>query len=87
MSIVKPAAGALPLPPEKYTAEYMNRLIRQLTTIFGQLRNPGQLRGSGDPTVNARAPSPLNLANIPTSATGLQSGDVWSDSGTLKIVS
>jgi len=87
MSIVRPAAGALPLPPETYTAEYMNRLIRQLTTIFGQLRNPGQLRGSGDPTADAKVRSPLNLANIPTSATGLQSGDVWSDSGTLKIVS
>lgn len=87
MSIIKPAAGALPLPPEKYTAEYMNRLIRQLTTIFSQIRNPGQLRGAGDPTTDAKAISPLNLTHIPTSATGLQSGDVWSDAGTLKIVS
>jgi len=28
----------------------------------------------------------LNISNIPTSATGLSSGDVWSDGGTLKIV-
>ena len=29
---------------------------------------------------------PINLQNIPTSASGLSSGDVWNDSGTLKIV-
>ena len=28
----------------------------------------------------------LNISNIPTSASGLSSGDVWNDSGTLKIV-
>ena len=28
----------------------------------------------------------LNLSGIPTSASGLSSGDVWNDSGTLKIV-
>ena len=29
----------------------------------------------------------LNIANIPTSSSGLSSGDIWNDSGTLKIVS
>ena len=29
---------------------------------------------------------PINLQNLPTSASGLSSGDVWNDSGTLKIV-
>lgn len=29
----------------------------------------------------------INFANMPTSSTGLSSGDVWSDGGTLKIVS
>lgn len=29
----------------------------------------------------------LNIASIPTSAAGLVSGDIWSDGGTLKIVS
>ena len=28
----------------------------------------------------------VNMANLPTSATGLNSGDVWNDAGTLKIV-
>jgi hypothetical protein len=31
--------------------------------------------------------SKLNIKNIPTSASGLSSGDVWNDGGTLKIVS
>ena len=29
---------------------------------------------------------PVNLQNIPTSASGLFAGDIWNDSGTLKIV-
>jgi hypothetical protein len=28
----------------------------------------------------------VNIADLPTSATGLSAGDVWNDSGTLKIV-
>jgi hypothetical protein len=28
----------------------------------------------------------INISNIPTSSTGLAAGDIWSDSGTLKIV-
>jgi hypothetical protein len=30
--------------------------------------------------------SPLNVKNLPTSSAGLATGDVWNDSGTLKIV-
>ena len=36
----------------------------------------------GDAVVNQ-----LKISNIPTSSGGLSSGDIWSDSGTLKIVS
>jgi len=28
----------------------------------------------------------VNIADLPTSATGLSSGDVWNSAGTLKIV-
>lgn len=28
----------------------------------------------------------VNIVDLPTSATGLSAGDVWNDSGTLKIV-
>jgi len=30
--------------------------------------------------------SPLNVKNLPTSSAGLATGDIWNDSGTLKIV-
>ena len=30
--------------------------------------------------------SVINIANIPTSATGLATGDIWSNSGVLTIV-
>ena len=81
------ARGALPLPPAEYSQQYTNQLIRQLETIFNQLRNPGPVYCSGDPAADSKAKAGLNIANIPTSTTGLKSGDVWSDSGVLKIVS
>ena len=28
----------------------------------------------------------INISNIPTSSAGLSAGDIWNDSGTLKIV-
>lgn len=87
MSITRPSRPSLPLPPQKYDESYMSRLVKTIETAFSVITNVGQLQGSGDPTANSKQPSPLNLANIPTSATGLNSGDVWSDSGTLKIVS
>lgn len=42
----------------------------------------------GTPTEAMRIKSSggLNLSSLPTSASGLSSGDVWNDSGTLKIV-
>lgn len=80
------ARGALPLPPAEYSQTYTNQLVRQLETIFNQLRNPGPINCAGDLTSGSRAKSGLNIANIPTSSTGLKSGDVWSDSGILKIV-
>lgn len=80
------ARGALPLPPPEYSQQHMNLLIRQLETIFNQLRNPGPIVCAGDSSTDSRARSGLNIINIPTSATGLKSGDVWSDGGTLKIV-
>lgn len=87
MSITRPTRPSLPLPPAEYDQSYISRLVKAMDTALSVLSNVGPLRGSGDPTANAKQPSPLNLANIPTSAAGLNSGDVYSDSGTLKIVS
>ena len=45
------------------------------------IASDGTITASGDVIVNK-----LNISNIPTSASGLSSGDVYNDSGTLKIV-
>jgi hypothetical protein len=81
--------SALPLPPKEYNAEYMNRLIRQLDIIVNRISSVRPLRGGSDLSrQNVNYPiSGLTIENIPTSATGLPSGSVWSDNGTLKIVS
>ncbi len=54
------------------------------------LKNNGQLimKNDDDGTENTMTlkDNTLNIANIPTSSAGLSSGDIWNDSGTLKIV-
>jgi hypothetical protein len=65
----------LPLPPLEYDVQYMNTLIRLLNYFIQQQDNPGQIRGSD-----------LHLSGLPTTATGLVSGDVWNNAGTLKII-
>jgi hypothetical protein len=80
------ARGALPLPPPEYSQQHMNQLVRQLETIFNQFQALGPVTCGPVPGANSRAKSGLNIVNIPTSTTGLKSGDVWSDGGTLKIV-
>ena len=37
-------------------------------------------------TIKTRLRGTLNLPDLPTSSSGLVSGDVWNDGGTLKIV-
>jgi hypothetical protein len=54
----------------------MQDLIRALEIFIEQERNPGQMRGTK-----------LTLTELPTSATGLESGALYNDSGTVKIVS
>lgn len=39
-----------------------------------------------DPTSSLVNKTIVNIVNLPTSATGLSSGDVWNSAGTLKIV-
>jgi len=81
--------SALPLPPKEYNQEYMNRLVRQLELTIRRQHAGGPITGGSDLTQTvAQFPiSALTLNNIPTSPTGLPSGSVWSDGGTLKIVS
>lgn len=65
----------LALPPLEYDCQYMNMIVRQLNYYIQQQANPGAVQATT-----------LNLSQLPTASTGLASGDVWNDSGTLKIV-
>ena len=79
---------ALPLPSREYSLDYMNRLIRQIEISLNKINDVGPITCGSDLTGNSGYPvSGLTIVNIPTSPTGLPVGSVWSDGGTLKIVS
>ena len=65
----------LPDAPEEYNIQFMQDLIRAVEVFIQQERNDGELRGTK-----------ITLTNLPTSATGLESGALYNDSGTIKIV-
>ena len=81
--------SALPLPPEDYDRQYMNRLIRQLDFALKSLNSVRPVTAGSDLTSQTAAYpiSGLTIVNVPTSSTGLPPGSVWSDGGVLKIVS
>ena len=64
-----------PLPPNEYEQQYFDELVRSLTQLVVQLQNPGELRGTK-----------ITLTDLPTSATGLETGALYNDGGTVKIV-
>lgn len=64
-----------PLAPEEYNRQYFDEMVRSLTQLVVQLQNPGELRGTK-----------ITLTDLPTSATGLESGALYNDSGTVKVV-
>ena len=65
----------LPEPPVEYTQQYMADLIRALEIFIAQERTPGELRATK-----------ITLTDLPTSASGLETGALYNDSGTVKIV-
>ena len=70
--------GGLPVvysAPGDYRREYMDDIIRLLNLFVSQVNNPGNLRGTD-----------LVLTNLPTSGYLLETGSVYNDNGTLKIV-
>ena len=84
------SVGRIPEPPLEYDPAYMNQLVRALEMALAQLAALGVrehsallLTGENIPTL---IKSPLSVKNIPTSSAGLNTGDVWSDAGDLKIV-
>lgn len=62
-------------PPEEYDQLYFDDIIRSLSLFVEQQRNPGELRGTK-----------ITLTDLPTSPTGLETGALYNDSGTVKIV-
>ena len=65
----------LPEPPAQIDRRYMEDLVRALQIFITQERNPGELRGTK-----------ITLTDLPTSATGLETGALYNDSGTVKVV-
>lgn len=64
-----------PVPPKEYDVRYMAELTRVFSLFQQQVQNPGQGRNTT-----------IVLTNVPTSATGLESGTVYVDSsGFLKL--
>ena len=58
-----------------YDPEYFETTLNQIVRTINALLSPGVVRASK-----------LNLSQLPTSAAGLRSGDIWVDSVTLKKV-
>ena len=74
MSSNQVAPPRLPEPPIEYTQQYMADLVRSLQVFIEQERNPGDIRAST-----------LTITDLPTSATGLETGTLYNDSGTVKV--
>ena len=64
-----------PLAPEEYDRQYFDEMGRSLTQLVVQLQNPGELRGTK-----------ITLTDLPTSPSGLETGALYNDSGTVKVV-
>lgn len=92
-------SAVLPLPPLEYDTQYFNNMVRILNFFIQQVNNPGLVKGDAL-TITDRDrdtqfiinPQELTetltmiATNLPTSATGLAVGQIWNDSGTLRIV-
>ena len=65
----------LAVPPAPYDQRYFAELVQSIAVYMQQERNPGEGRFTN-----------VVLTDLPTSATGLESGTLWNDSGTVKVV-
>ena len=63
------------VPPEEYDRTYFDDMVRSLSQLVIQLNNPGELRGTK-----------ITLTDLPTSPSELETGALYNDSGTVKIV-
>ena len=75
MAQVQTPPPRLPEAPEEYDPQYMADLLRALEIFISQERTPCEMRGTK-----------ITLTNLPTSSSGLETGALFNDSGTVKIV-
>ena len=88
----------LPIPPDSYERRYFDELNRILRLFFSQNEAPILFQTARlqvlDQNQNVIIDQAFNetsgelnivLTNLPTSATGLATGTVYNDSGTLKV--
>jgi len=89
-------SSILPLPPLEYDVQWMNLLVRVLNYFIQQQNVPGVVRGTElqlagkDPdykvtmsvTAYANGTTQIIFTELPTSATGLVSGQIWRDTAT-----
>lgn len=69
-----PTPLMIPLPRE-YNAEVLAGIFRRIELYLATQQEVGPIRVSS-----------INISNLPTSATGLRPGDLWNDTGTVKVV-
>ena len=74
MALVGVTPPKLPVPSGEIDIEYLTDLVRALEIFIAQERTAGELRGTTIP-----------LTDLPTSATDLEVGALFNDSGTVKV--
>jgi len=92
------AVPVLPIPPDSYERRYFDELNRILRLFFSQNEIPTLFQTARlqvlDQNQNVIIDQAFNetsgelniiLTNLPTSASGLATGTVYNDSGTLKV--
>ena len=89
----------LALPPLEYDVQYMNNMIRLLNYFIVQQDNPGNIRASAlalssgtvapDVIIDTTASNNITkfvVLDLPTSATGLVTGQIWRNGSVLNII-
>ena len=75
MAQVQNPPPRLPEAPQQYDPQYMADLLRAVEIFISQESTPGEMRGTK-----------ITLTDLPTSSSGLETGALFNDSGTVKIV-
>lgn len=74
MALVGVTPPKLPIPGGEIDTNYLTDLVRAIEVFITQERTAGELRGTK-----------ITLTDLPTSATDLEVGALYNDSGTVKV--